>query len=67
MSKTSLCLADSEYRKFHPRHSMGLWPGNTQRRPSRIHCSGEVESGQGLCQSRHTAVAVKTKQAKRSI
>lgn len=45
---------------FHPRRSMGLWPGSTQRRPSRTHCSGEGEPGQCLCLSPDTAVAVRT-------
>ena len=62
---TSLCLAGSEYRMFRPKHNTGLGPGSTQRRPSHTHCSGEGELGQCLCQSRHTAVAVKTHSEKK--
>lgn len=60
VSQTSWCLAGSECRMFHPRHSTGLWQGSTQHRPSHTHCSGEGEPGQCLCLIPDTAVAVKT-------
>lgn len=60
VSQTSWCLAGSVYKMFHPRHSMDLWQGSTQHRPSHTHCSGEGEPGQCQCLNPDTVVAVRT-------
>lgn len=67
VSQTSWCLAGSEYRMFHPRRSMGLWPNNIQHRPFHTHCSDEGEPGQCLCRSPSTAVAVRMQKVEEQV
>lgn len=59
VSQTSWCLAGSECKMFHPRHSTDLWQGSIRHRPSHTHCNGEGEPGQCLCLIPDIAVAVK--------
>lgn len=45
-------------RICHPRHSMGLWPGSSQRRPPHTHHSDAEPGGSRPKLNPHTVVAV---------